>query len=124
MASLSYVTPINSRNIKNISCTEHVLIYIGEDLKLKRAIPDFNQSIMEFGDSKLEESFQAERLGVFKRVSSKEKVTTPVFGIFTDDEGTIVNYSVLGKNKNLKLENLLLSPEQRQNVVKLLQKSK
>lgn len=124
MAILSYITPINSRNIKNINCTEHVLVYMGEDLKIKRAIPDLNQDVMEFADSKIEDALHAEKLGVFRRVSNKEKVVTPVFGVLTDEDGTIVKYDVVGLTQDLKLENLLLGSEQRQKIVKLLQKTK
>lgn len=120
MSRLTYITPIN-RKVTNLNILDCVVIYLSKDNKLKKAIPDFNQMVIDGDDSKIEEALGAEKLALFKKLKTNEQVSTPVFSIYSDESGEIVRYTT-SENTDLKLENLLLGPEQRQRVLKMLKR--
>lgn len=122
MNRLTYITPIN-RKVTNLNMFDCVVIYLSKDHKLKKAIPDFSQMIIDGQDSQVEEALEAERLALFKRVGMTEEVDTPVFTIYSNDDGEIIKYTT-AENVNVKLENLLLGQEQRQKIAKMLKKQK
>lgn len=122
MEKMSFVKPINCDQIKNLSMTEYFIIYLDKNNKLKRAIPDFNESIISYEDSLIDEAFNAERCGLFKLLTKREflKSSSPKFSIYIDENGTINKYT----EEEVKLNNLLLDKKTRENISKILKKKR
>ena len=120
MERMLFITPINCKQIKNLSITEYFIIYLDKNNKLKRAIPDFDEKIVSKEDSLIDEVFDAERCGFFKTLTKKKYVKTnqPKFIVCIDEEGTVNKYA----EENVQLEKLLIDKKTRQNVAKLLKK--
>ena len=125
MTTISLVTPISYSKIQNLSLSEYILIYLSEDNKLKRAIPDFEGRFIDYDDSLILDALNAERVAPFKIVKrSKAKYeTSPIFYISTKYNGEIVDYNNFGENIT-ELENFLLDSKRRQTVSKLLKKNR
>lgn len=121
METLLKVTPISYRKIKNLQFTEFVFLYLDKNNKLKRAIPDVGQIIIESSDSLIEEALSADRVAPFELVFKYEETSSPVFNILVDHNGEVVRYSNQPGN-NIELPNLLLDSKRRKNVSKLLKK--
>ena len=122
MRTMSFITPISYDKIKNLSITDYLIICIDENNKLKRIIPDFNESIISSEDSLINELPKADRCGIFRIISRKEYLKTkkPTFSICIDEFGIINSYT----EDTVKLDNLLLDKKRRENVSKILKKKR
>ena len=123
MTTISLITPIQYSKISNLSFTDYLLIYLDENQKLKRAVPDFCEQFMDYENSLLLEALNADKVSVFKLVRrNKTKYeNAPIFYIDINENGEIVNYNNFGDH-SVNLENLLLDSKRRQTVAKLLKK--
>ena len=119
MKTFSRVTPITYRMTKNLAVTDYMFIYMNEDKKLKRAIPDFEEKFFDSSDSLINEVFNADKIGVFRILYKNERATSPVFNINISEDGTVESY-----NNYVELENFLLDSKRRETVSKMLKKTK
>lgn len=121
MKTIARVKPINYRDIENLDFTRYILIFMDENLKLKRGIPDFDETFISKQESLIDDAMTADRIGVFKILprNAVKRDNEIIFMVDINDNGEITPYNNYADN-NVKLENFLLNKEQRENVSKLL----
>lgn len=125
MTKLSFVTPINHSQIRHLSFSEYILLYLDKDDKLKRAIPDFEQKFIDEDSSLINEATEAERFAFFRLVKAKEIIPSPVFSIFVEDDGYVLNCdynSLYGEER--KIDDYLVDSKKAKNMVKKLKKNR
>lgn len=122
MEKMTFVTPINCEQVKNLRITEYFIIYLDKNNKLKRAIPDFNEVLISKEDSLIDEAINSDRFGFFEIVSRKkfDKLSSPLFSIFVNDDGLISRHT----EGEVKLDSLLIDTKRRETASKLLKKKK
>lgn len=122
MQTMSFITPISCDKIKNLFITDYLIICVDVNNKLKRIIPDFNESIISSDDSLINELPNVDRCGIFRIISREEYIKTkkPTFSICVDEFGIINSYT----EDTVKLDNLLLDKKRRENVSKILKKKR
>lgn len=122
MEKMTFVTPINCGQVKNLRITEYFIIYLDKNNKLKRAIPDFNEVLISKEDSLIDEAINSDRFGFFEIVSRKkiDKLSSPLFSIFVNDDGLISRHT----EGEVKLDSLLIDTKRRETASKLLKKKK
>ena len=71
MRTIARVKPINYSEIENLDFTRYILIFMDENLKLKRGIPDFDETFMSKQESLIDDAMSADRIGVFNACGVK-----------------------------------------------------
>lgn len=122
MEKMTFVTPINCKQVKNLYITEYFILYKDQNNKLKRAIPDFNELLMDSEESLIGEAINSDKFGLFKIISRKEfdKLNSPVFCICVNDDGFISKHT----EGEVKLDSLLINTKRRENYSKMLKKKR
>lgn len=118
---LLMITPINCKETQNLGVNEYILLYLDKENKLKRAIPDFDESFVDCSDSLIYEAIQAEHIAPFKIVYSKDRIDCPVFLANLNEDNEVVSCTNLF-DRNVKIETFLPDSNKRQTIGKLLQK--
>lgn len=126
MVTIASVVPITKEKISKLRVSQYMLIYMDENKKLKRAIPDFDESFMDYETSLLEEALHSEKLAIFTYVSwhfgsTKHK---PVFNLHINDDGEIIKYDNFSNTSSAELEDYLLDSKTRQRMLKRLKKTR
>lgn len=122
MKSMLFVTPINPNRVNNLSITDYLIIYMDYDMKIKRAIPDFNERFMSSENSLINEAINSKKMGLFKILSMYEvrKTDLPVLRIYINEDGDLNAY-----NEDIEqLDNLLIDTKREQSIFKILKKEK
>jgi len=125
MTTISLVTPIKYSQIENLRFTEYLFLYLDEGNRVKRAVPDFSESFMDYYQSLILEAIKADKVAPFKLIDRRKttRESSPMFYIHTNDNGEISSYEAFGDNVT-KLENFLLDSKRRETVSKLLKKTR
>ncbi len=120
MKTMTLITPINCKKIRNLSVNNYLLLYLDEKNNLKRAIPDFDEQFISSEESLINEAMNSEKIAVFKIIKKRECCNSPVFCIFTDNNGEVIEHN--NYNDTAKLDSFLLDTKKRKTVSKLLKK--
>lgn len=122
MNTITLITPATGKKVKNLSICDYLLLYLDDNNKMKRAIPDFNEQYISGEESLINEALNAEKIAMFKIVRFKKNdyVSSPIFCVTTNELGEIVEYN--GYDNDAKLDRFLFDSEKRKRAFKLLNK--
>lgn len=123
MTTMTFVTPIDYKEIRNLEFNDYILLYLDKDSKLKRAIPDFKERVISYDDSLIYEAMKSKKIAPFKLVCHYEDDALPLYSIELNDSGEVVNYNNL-IGDNINLESYLFSSYKVRNMAKVLKKTR